>query len=201
MEPPACLRLAPTTTREASPLPLWADAILSAWRMQSFVCGGRCLNGVSVAQHIGPFRCNQCLRARWAALCSKALLEEARVPLSLVKERLQTILLKRSSVDVRAAPRLLYVARCMLWDSSERPYHLSKCGPILRLPIVCTRYADADVTCSCDEVHVGRSWALRYRTARDEMARTMAESLRFEGQLIGSTDCAARAIGDHYRCG
>jgi hypothetical protein len=56
-----------------------------------------------------------------AALCSKALLEEARVPLSLVKERLQTILLKRSSVDVRAAPRLLYVARCMLWDSSERP--------------------------------------------------------------------------------
>jgi hypothetical protein len=34
---------------------------------------------------------------------------------------------------------------------------LSKCGPILRLPIVCTRYADADVTCSCDEVHVGRS--------------------------------------------
>lgn len=69
------------------------------------------------------------IRARWAALCSKALLEEARVPLSLVKERLQTILLKRSSVDVRAAPRLLYVARCMLWDSSERPYHLSKCGP------------------------------------------------------------------------
>ncbi len=39
-------------------------------------------------------------------MCSKALLDEPRVPLNLVKARLQTILLKRSSVEVYQSARM-----------------------------------------------------------------------------------------------